>query len=155
MKNVIIILTVLVFWLIFFSCEKQRLPEGQYEVFVTIQADNTTFNPCYSSLNILESNKNYLIIENNWDGYSYDWGNDTVYRNGNDFTGILQWRGGNNCIGHVGGFDNFNISGTISKEKGVYYLKGTLTTLYIMLNPYTETIDTFDAIGTFEFKSIF
>ena len=137
---------------IFYSCEKQRLPEGKYNILINLQGGQyTSISPCFNPREILESNKSYLIIENG----HYGRNDDTLYRDRNNVTGRLNWHEANYCTGNAWYWDDFFISGTISKEKGVFYIKGSVTTKFSIPNSTTQTRDTFDATGTFEFKSIF
>jgi hypothetical protein len=146
MKNVFVILFVIILGIVLNSCEKQRLPKGEYETVFTVQCGDLTLTPCYGPFEITETTGDYLIITGH---------NDTLYRDGNTVTGILHLQGANHCTGNNCFFDIYSITGTISKEKGVFYIRGGLTTKYIEPNPATQTMDTSDAFGTFEIKSIF
>jgi hypothetical protein len=152
MKNVFVILFLILLGIVLNSCEKQRLPKGEYETNFTVQCGDLTLNPCYHAVEILESNKSYLIIDNAEDMFA---DNDTLFRNGNVVTGTLHWGGNNYCTGNNQFFDDYSVTGTISKEKGVFYIRGGLTTNLIVPNSITQTIDTLDAFGSFEIKSNF
>mgnify|MGYP006943674266 CR=1 FL=1 len=156
MKKTLILFVILILGFVLNSCREdrfQRLPEGEYDAIFTVQSGNYSYNPYYGTFKILESNDSYIIVQNVYTLRN----NDTLYRSGNNITGTLHWHGSNYTTGHTTSFDDYSITGTISKDKGGFYLKGGLTTTITEPRSGYDTlwIDTLDAYGFFEFKSIF
>jgi hypothetical protein len=147
MKKTVSIVLLTLSLTFFLSCEKQRLPEGKYEAIFNVQCGNLILEPCYGPFEVSESNDDYLIFS----------GGDTLYRNVNEVTGTLHLHGANMCTGHNTWYADYSVSGTIQKEKGNFYIRGGLTTMVTQPRSGTDTmwIDTLDAFGTWELKSIF
>jgi hypothetical protein len=156
MKNLSIILFAVILAIVLNSCKKerfQRLPEGEYDAVFTVQSGNYFFNPCYGTIEILESNDSYIIVKNAY--LLRD--NDTLYRSDNTITGTLHWHGANSCTGHNTFYDDYSVTGSISKENGVFQIIGGLTTTITEPHNNSDSIweETSDAFGTFVLKSIF
>ena len=150
MKTFIIVFFFFLYVLIFLGCQRPRVPEGEYSFeWVIVTEDNITYNSCPPDnvyLSVLESNRTYIFLSNS----------DTLYRDGIHVLGTFKERGGLSCHGNNRFYGDMHLTGTISKEKGVFYICGELTTIVYGPKEINNEIvwDTVSAVGTFEFKSV-
>ncbi len=142
MKKFYIIILITILGITFNSCKKYKISTGEYNfVFEGVNGD-AHGTPISLSFEIIESTREYVIIESSY--------RDTLYKNGTEISGTLTRHGTIAGAGLGIFYDSFDIIGVYEKKNGVYSISGSFESKVIIPNPDEETMDTIDTSGVFE-----
>lgn len=147
MKKIISIVFFVTLVVLFHSCTKRKIPTGEYEFIFEIVNGEIHGTPISLRYEIIESTKEYVIIDNSF--------RDTLYKNDNEISGTITMYGAIPTSAQNIFYTPFNISGTYEKNNGIYCISGVFTSKIIIPNEVEQRMDTINTSGIFEFKSIF